>query len=329
MTALKKAGMGPQAVYFGKLPARGDFVRSATGGSLIHKLDTWMSQTLELMAQDTRWKLTYDAARPVHFTILGPDHRMGLAGHLAASRDTSGRRFPFLRATAFDVSDPGGWLADFPMTLMPVWQRQQQDVQAVVQTDRFSDSLLTGTGSALQIQPSRGHKPYADFSKASTLAQLTELLTGNGPAHDACQTMMALGMLLQPVRHQGTAGLSKGIMLPLPPSPEHQALVMSLWSSLIAPFFKASHVELAFLACSHPQGCVLIVDFHGLSPVSLRAALDPDFGLQQTVSLAQADWVEPWVGNDFGLRKLSNLLRDPSLSWSYATSMFHETFLAE
>ena len=59
-----------QALYFGKLPSRGDFVRSSPGSALIHSIDQWMSQTLELLAADTRWKIVYDSAPPVHFAIM-------------------------------------------------------------------------------------------------------------------------------------------------------------------------------------------------------------------------------------------------------------------
>ena len=35
--------------YFGKIPSRGDFVRSANQPGLIQMLDRWLSQGIELM----------------------------------------------------------------------------------------------------------------------------------------------------------------------------------------------------------------------------------------------------------------------------------------
>ena len=39
-------------VYFGKIPSRGDFVRSANQATLTQTLDRWLTQGIELMADD-------------------------------------------------------------------------------------------------------------------------------------------------------------------------------------------------------------------------------------------------------------------------------------
>ena len=69
--------------------------------------------------------------------------------------------------------------------------------------------------------------------------------------------------------------------------------------------------------------------FHGASPATLRSAIDVDACRDNNVAVTQAEWVEDWIGNDYGLRKLSNHLRDPSLSLAAAVDMFRETFLGE
>ncbi len=38
--------------YFGKIPGRGDFVKSATASAVIQQLDTWVTRALELMFED-------------------------------------------------------------------------------------------------------------------------------------------------------------------------------------------------------------------------------------------------------------------------------------
>ncbi len=62
-----------ELVYFGKLPSRGDFVRSAHHSALIEHLDRWQSQTMERLATDPRWKLRYDAAPTL--CSCDPGHR--------------------------------------------------------------------------------------------------------------------------------------------------------------------------------------------------------------------------------------------------------------
>jgi type VI secretion system protein ImpM len=58
---------------------------------------------------DARWKLNYDAMAPVSFAFVGPGRRHALAGHLVASHDRSGRRYPFLTMRKLDVPDPAAF----------------------------------------------------------------------------------------------------------------------------------------------------------------------------------------------------------------------------
>ncbi len=325
----KKAPFHPQAVYFGKLPTRGDFVRSAGSAGLVDRLDTWMSRAIELMCEDSRWRLIYDAAPPLHFAILGPAHGRGLAGHMRVSRDASGRRFPFVRAASFEVPDPLDALRHFPLALAPLWQAQAQEVQALCQAEAFSEGLLGNAPAAPVLTATAPWRaPCEEASASCTLAQLTQWLGTPEAGVDVRQAMLALGLLLQPVGSQGCAGLGKGLALPLPRDPAQRPQTMAFWSRLIAPFFRSTRVELAFLVGADGEESTLLVDFHGVSPVSLRAALDPAFALQQTISVASAEWVEAWVGSG-ELGKLSTLLRDPDLSWACATRLFHDVFLGE
>lgn len=49
-----------QLSYFGKLPSRGDFVKSANNVQLLDTLDRWLAQGMELLAEAPDWKTTYD-----------------------------------------------------------------------------------------------------------------------------------------------------------------------------------------------------------------------------------------------------------------------------
>lgn len=320
-----------QSIYFGKLPSRGDFVRSAVGAPLIHKLDEWMSQAVELMTEDPRWKLVYDGAPPVHFAVLGPGHQAGLVGHLVASRDTSGRRFPFVRAASIELPQPERFLPYAAHALMPLWQLQQGDVQRALDAETFSEHLLSTEPVSVKVSPSALRDEHLAYSGVHTLSQLSLWISAASTSEvvSVRQTLLALGMLLQPVRFQGIVGLSKGLILPLPVEASMFAAVTSFWTHLIAPFFLTTNAELAFMLSWHGEQPVLLVGFHGVSPVTLRSALDLEFARAQHLQVVEAQWVEEWVDSDYGLRKLSTVLRDGSLSWSAAAEMFHEVFLRE
>ena len=107
--------------YFGKLPSRGDFVRTPENHQLMVMLDRWAGGGLELLATDPGWKQLYDEAPPLHFAFLGSRSKLAIGGHFLPSRDASQRRFPFLTATRFEVTQPLAFIARSPLALSRLW----------------------------------------------------------------------------------------------------------------------------------------------------------------------------------------------------------------
>ncbi|HEX3139924.1 MAG TPA: type VI secretion system-associated protein TagF [Rhizobacter sp.] len=320
-----------QALYFGKLPSRGDFVRSSAGSALIHGIDQWMSQTMELLAEESRWKIVYDAAAPVHFAILGVQNRAGLVGHMAASQDASGRRFPFVMAASFEVADPAGFLPYSPQALSPLWGQLDGHVRQALQAEDFVQvqEQLTTQPVELELRNEVLLESFRNFAQLVTLERFESMVSPPGEPISLRQTMLALGLLLQPVLSQGHADLSKGLLLPLPRDPMHLPHVLTLWVDLVTRFFKRTAAETAIFVTSHGEQPVLVLGFHGASPATLRSVIDPEVCRADNVAVTEAEWVEDWIGSDYGLRKLSNHLRDPHLSVASAVDMFRETFLGE
>jgi type VI secretion system protein ImpM len=104
-----------QIAYFGKIPSRGDFVKSTHNPQLLQTLDRWIAKAMELLTDDPRWKIVYESARPMHFAFLGSRSKLAIAGHMVASHDQSSRRLPFLAATALEVERPLTFLARSPL----------------------------------------------------------------------------------------------------------------------------------------------------------------------------------------------------------------------
>src|SRR5699024_6110775 len=103
--------------YFGKLPSQGDFVKTNKNHQLVAMLDHWAGGGVELLSQDTGWKMTYDAALPLHFAFVGSRSQAAIGGHFVPSRDASERRFPFLVAARLDVTRPLAFMARMPLAL--------------------------------------------------------------------------------------------------------------------------------------------------------------------------------------------------------------------
>lgn len=325
-----------QVVYFGKLPCRGDFVRSVAGSALIQSLDQWMSQTMEQLADDPRWKLIYDAAQPVHFIIQGAQGPAGLVGHLAMSQDASGRRFPFVMAAAFDAPESEPLFPLSPMALQPVWMTLESQVGRALQAEDFGQLQASLTSMRLSLEDGPDgrrldwRERYARFTRDTSLEQFEAMVSPSGALPVSMrQTLLALGLLLQPVLTQGPAGLSKGLVLPLPAEATTLVSALTLWVDLVGRFFKRTHAEIALFVTRHGGCPVLVIGFQGASATTLRSVIDDGACRVDNVAVTDAVWVEDWIAGDYGLRKLSNHLLAPTLSLAAALDLFREIILGE
>lgn len=327
MSARLHAG-SQEVLYFGKLPSRGDFVRSGHQAALIQSLDQWQTHTMERLSLDPRWKLLYDAAPASQFALLGLQNRVALAGHWLASQDASGRRFPFITAAAIHVSDPPEFIRHSPLVLARLWSRLEQVgrvAHAATDLSVAQTSLHTPLGGELRTSIAR--MELLDFLDTHTVASLEQMLAAGGVRLSMRQTMLALGILLRPVVSQGPARLSKGLRLPLVTEPGLRACVASFWMSLVMGFFWQLDAEICVLMNQLDGQHQLLIGFQGASAGTLCAAVDPGALLRDTVDVSDSAWVESCLSDDHGLRKLSNYMRDPGLSLAQALRTYEEVFL--
>lgn len=319
---------GPQAArigYFGKLPARADFIKAADNPALAQLLDGWLAEVMNRLSAAPRWKLHYDALHPVQFAFVGTRSRHAIGGHLAASCDASQRRYPFLSMSAIDVGDARGFVALSPLVLAPLWSALDVLVAEVLGAVDPEPALqaLAATTVLLDAGAAEHETTFTDFLDRHTLAGL-EALLGRAPVR---RTILALGLLLQPVRRSGAAHLDKSLVLPLPPAPRARHLVAAFWLDLVAPFLQQADVELAlFIAEIHDQP-VLVIGFGGAAPETLQAIVDPECGAVHQIGFDDTVWAEQLVAVDAAVQKLSAYLDQGQLSLRSARELFHETFV--
>ena len=317
--------------YFGKVPSRGDFVRSANQAGLIQTLDRWLSQGIELMATDPRWKEVYDRRPSAHFAFLAVNSPRAIAGHLAASQDESGRRFPFVTAGAFDVGVPLEFMPHAPLVLARLWSRFEQAARHVRAADDAAEVLaeLAQVDVEIDIAPAAYDASVRDFVELESIGSLQILLRQAGHPIDLRQTLLALGLLLQPVLGSDGQSLSKGLSLPLPADPYYRPLVATFWLELVVPFLQRGDFEVAlFLPRSEtPVPPTLAISFSGGSAAHLRAILDPAAAAEAFLDPTPADWVEEQVQGDYAVKKLSSYLQQSQLSLKQAMATFREAFL--
>jgi type VI secretion system protein ImpM len=321
-------------LYFGKVPARGDFIRSNHAPALIQAVDRWMSRGIEALATDVRWPIVYDRAPPMRFAQLGARSPLGMAGCLVASRDASGRRFPLLTAARIEVDEPLAFFARSPLALARAWQQLEATAMRIHGAQDAAPLLAEWSQTMVEVEAGVAAHDLAmrDFLELQSIEGLEAMLRDAGHAEvNLRQLVLGLGLLLQPVLAQGLSRLDKGLALPLPGDALHRPLVASLWLDLIGGFLARADFELAVFmpaASSDGQdGAMLRLGFEGSAPRTLQAMLDPAVGADYFVDMRNADWVEGVPGDHHGVMKLSSYLAQGHLSLAQASGTFKEVFL--
>lgn len=319
-------------LYFGKLPGRGDFVRSASHPALIQSLDRWLSSGVELMAEDAHWKGIYDQADAAHFAMISAHRHTAVAGHIVPSVDLSGRRFPFLTATAIEDQQGTDLMSIGPLMFQPAWlalaeaaakARRASEEQAQAVLTAFAQSRVP----ALQA-PGEARQVYRGFLEASTLGGLQQDISAAGGAVDLRQILLALGLLLQPVMNSGGQAIEKGLCLPLPRDEASRFVVATFWVDVISRFLSRSNHDLTlFLPRGVNHRPSLMIAFSAGAANVLQGLLDPRVTPEVFISLDASPWVEDYVANDYALKKLSTYLLTPQMSLAQLLSSFQEAFL--
>lgn len=318
----------PQSVrigYFGKLPTRGDFIKATNNLALANLLDGWLAEVMNLLSADPRWKINYDAMRPLQFAFVGTRSRRAIAGHLAASSDASQRRYPFLSMTAIEVEAPRTFLALSPVVLAPLWCELEQLAADVLDAADPDPALQALAATTFDIEPGAPEHDIAfvDFLDSHNIASL-EAMLGRDTAR---RMILAVGLLLQPVRRSAEARLDKSLALPLPQSPRQRYLVAAFWMGLIAPFLHQADFELAVFLADIREQPSLVIGFGGAAPEALQAIIDPACAVDHQINFDYSGWVDELVAADAAVQKLSAYLEQGQLSLRSVQALFHETFV--
>lgn len=319
------------ATCFGKIPSRGDFVKGAGQHQLINVLDRWVSQAMEQLSEDSRWKIAYDGAGAFDFAFVGARSRVSVVGHLRPSGDSSGRRFPFITAATVERDDslmfrcaPAGLGRSFSaLARISEAGVGGADVGQLL-------SQLDKVDCAGDFATSIQSDPLGTFVRRTTLDELAAMLSL--PNSDPLRRiMLAIGLLMRPLLGQGSISIDKDLVLPLPADDRHRNLVAGLWLYLVSAFLRRTTVELQVIIERTAEVPRLILGFNGASPSTLLEALAPATTAARTVVLFDPDWIDAQsdLSTDYGLAKLAAYLAQPAISLELAITTFREVFLGE
>jgi len=319
-------------MYFGKLPLRADFVRSSTGSAVTQNLDRWISAAMERLSAHPDWKTHFDCAAPIDFAFCGPRSGNLLVGHMQSSRDSSGRRYPFLLASALKTEEPQAAIAHLPLIAAPVWNRMQGLAREVGEAtdllpalERLEETPLADEALSL----ARARAAFSDLLAKTNLGELERGMSQSGNRLALRSTVLASGLLLMPLLSATppSGGASQGLALPIPANPPACIHAAALWMQLVAPFFARSDIELGVFITRLNDRPQLVLSLQGASPRLLEAIYNPAEAFNANIDMCEADWVEDHVDGDYALRKLSDYLAHPNLSLKQAFTTYAEVFL--
>jgi len=320
------------ASYFGKVPARGDFIKGGGPSQMIAMLDRWISDSMDLLSSDPRWRIVYDSMPQIHFAFVGPRSRFSIVGHLQPSQDASARRFPFLVAAAVERDDQV--LFDYgPAAFSHLWGKFERTVRDARSGDDPTSILreLASIDCQDEISRALALTPPIELGRGLTVKDLDELLSSRDKPTSSRRIMLALGLLLRPLLGAGNLPIEKGLQLPLPADHAYRDAVSAIWVSLISGFFKHTHNELQVLQGVATGRDALIVGFNGASARTLLSLISPNSDSDTIIRLNDPDWIDthPDLVNDYGVAKLSSYLSHPDTTLDEAFATFREVFLGE
>jgi type VI secretion system protein ImpM len=327
------AGPGVSAAtYFGKVPSRGDFIKGGGHARLIHMLDAWVSQAMERMSEDPRWKIVYDNAPQLSFAFVGARSPLAIAGHLRPSHDASTRRFPFLAAAAIDRDDHLLFQCA-PLSFTRLWSRFRGVVDRACAADDPSVVLreVSDIDCGEEIRLGMVGDPLGQFTRTRTLHCLADLLVSPLRPIDVRRIILAFGLLLRPLRSHGKLTIEKDLSVPLPADPMYRDLVAALWLYLVSAFVRHTDSELQVLVGGIKGHERMVIGFNGASPHTLLNLLSPATVGEANIMLDDPEWVEDHhdLRDDHGVARLSSYLARPAITLETVVLTFREVFLGE
>ncbi|WP_312087741.1 type VI secretion system-associated protein TagF [Acinetobacter variabilis] len=316
--------LSTQPFYYGKCPAHGDFLKSQGQHGLIQSIDRWISKALEYAMQSNNFKQYYIKLPSLDFFLVNLQVGQFLVANLISSEDYSGRHFPMVLGQVIETDQPHENLMylhyRFKPMLIELYQRN-----LVIRSIQSPDILLNKLSKLSDQSSVYSAEDVQHFYDTQTLNSLARLM--GGTVYELVQTLIALGLLLQPIIQQGTDRLNKILILPIHNVP-YCYEIAAFWINLISLFIQKQSSHL-FIGLLHADQPVLLCGFQGTDSIALGDIFNQNMQSQHWVSLVHAAWIDPYLEQNAGLAVLEQILNQQRMSLTNIIQIFKQTFIEE
>lgn len=318
----------PNSFYFGKIPSRSDFVKSASGTKVISLMDQWIAHGMEMLMAMPDWKESFDCAGPFDFLILGTKRKYAIQGTLAPSRDASSRRFPLIAATSFELADPLQFLRLGPLALDELCRHRRHLMHHAINAQDMPDSLdlLNSSVHDSNFLYQSAEARCTTYLSTHSLASLNAILVSGRNEVPIRRMILALGHLLSPLRKDHAVAPQKAIALPLPQEEVEQIGMMTFWLQLVAISLAGSSMELSLFSGRHLGRPRLIIAFNGVTPLIFQTLFDENSSNEFLIDLVQTPWSGQLESMHPSCAALSSYLEHAGLSSLQAIASFRDAF---
>ena len=204
----------------------------------------------------------------------------------------------------------------------------EQSVSELISYDDPTE-VLNRLNSLQNEFHSTAEDSFDAFLDLQTIDRISSLLESHGHKFSFHDTVLALGLLLNPLMNSGASKAGRGLLLPLPDDPLYTNLVAAFWLNLTYPFLCKADFEISIFVGSFLGKLRLAIGFDGASPEELGSLMSsPDALAEQFFSLDNSEWVNTHL-NESEKTKLSSYLQQPGLSLRTVQETFHKVFTRE
>lgn len=318
-------------VYFGKLPARGDFVRARAHISETNAIDEWVSQALAvsetIFSETPINKENTDSLAFLNFSHVDTKANEIITGVLIPSRDSSYRNYPLIGFGVLYMDKPKSWMNYLPVKSATLWHDSYEVLSMAKSKTDNADLMEYLNHSQLTINNSASTH-YYDFINTTTLQDIAILM--HIDKAQLIQQIIATGLLFLPTFTKGFHGLNKAICWSLTSDRENSIHMATFWHDLISSFYQPHQLYLNTYLYRVANCYRLLMSFnkpdgHTLQQISESQDTYPE----DWVVIAHSDWTQGYIDEDIGLSRFNKVLLQDHLYLYDTRQLFKKTFLAQ